>query len=125
METKARYAFIGVFTLAVVVAGFAFVYWLNSAGGLRQTASYRIRFETPVAGLLKGAAGLFIGDRILLWMERKGWIYYRSFEPRITGGVRGAMGTFQEIVEPQIREVKEEQSQRREARSDQESPSDG
>lgn len=64
METKARYAFIGAFTLAVIVGGFAFVYWLNSAGGLRQTAPYRIRFETPVAGLLKGAAVLFNGIRV-------------------------------------------------------------
>jgi phospholipid/cholesterol/gamma-HCH transport system substrate-binding protein len=64
METKARYALIGVFTLAVIVGGFAFVYWLNSAGGLRQFAAYRIRFETPVAGLLKGSAVLFNGIRV-------------------------------------------------------------
>ena len=64
METKARYARIGVFTLAVIVGGFAFVYWLNSAGGLRQLAPYRIRFEMPVAGLLKGSAVLFNGIRV-------------------------------------------------------------
>jgi hypothetical protein len=64
METKARYALIGLFTLAVIVGGFAFVYWLNSAGGLRQSSPYRIRFETPVAGLLKGSAVLFNGIRV-------------------------------------------------------------
>jgi phospholipid/cholesterol/gamma-HCH transport system substrate-binding protein len=64
METRARYALIGLFTLAVIVVGFAFVYWLNGAGGLRQYAPYRIRFETPVAGLLKGSAVLFNGIRV-------------------------------------------------------------
>ena len=39
MEIRARYVQMGAFTLAVLVAGFAFVYWLNNAGGLRDRAS--------------------------------------------------------------------------------------
>ena len=35
MEIRARYVQVGAFTLAVLVAGFAFVYWLNNAGALR------------------------------------------------------------------------------------------
>ena len=64
METNARYVRIGLFTLAVIVAGFLFVYWLQGAGGLRRFATYEIRFETPVSGLLKGSAVLFNGIRV-------------------------------------------------------------
>jgi phospholipid/cholesterol/gamma-HCH transport system substrate-binding protein len=52
METRARYTLIGLFTLSAVVAVFAFVYWLNHAGGLTQQALYRARFENTVSGLL-------------------------------------------------------------------------
>jgi len=30
METRARYVQMGAFTLAVIAAGFAFVYWLSN-----------------------------------------------------------------------------------------------
>ena len=64
MEIRARYALIGAFTLAVIGAGFAFVYWLNTAGGLGQRAHYRVSFDSPVSGLLKGSAVLFNGIRV-------------------------------------------------------------
>ena len=64
MEIRARYVQMGAFTLAVIVAGFAFVYWLNNAGGLRERALYRVRFEGSVSGLLAGSAVLFNGIRV-------------------------------------------------------------
>src|SRR5262245_3026080 len=64
MENRARYVAIGLFTLGVTLAGFLFVYWLQSAGGLRQRAFYQVRFDSPVSGLLKGAAVLFNGIRV-------------------------------------------------------------
>jgi phospholipid/cholesterol/gamma-HCH transport system substrate-binding protein len=64
METRARYIVIGLFTLAVVVAGFLFVYWLQNVGGLQRQATYKIRFESPVSGLLKGATVHFNGIRV-------------------------------------------------------------
>jgi len=64
MEIRARYVQMGVFTLAVIAAGFAFVYWLNSAGGLRDRAIYRVRFDSSVSGLLRGSAVLFNGIRV-------------------------------------------------------------
>jgi phospholipid/cholesterol/gamma-HCH transport system substrate-binding protein len=64
METDARYVRIGLFTLAVIVAGFLFVYWLHGAGGLRSLAIYQVRFESPVSGLLKGSAVHFNGIRV-------------------------------------------------------------
>jgi len=64
VEIRARYVQMGTFTLAVLVAGFAFVYWLNNAGSLRDRAVYRVRFEGSVSGLLKGSAVLFNGIRV-------------------------------------------------------------
>jgi phospholipid/cholesterol/gamma-HCH transport system substrate-binding protein len=64
MENRARYVAIGLFTLGVTLAGFLFVYWLQNVGGLGQRAFYQIRFESPVSGLLKGAAVLFNGIRV-------------------------------------------------------------
>ncbi len=64
MEIRARYVQIGAFTLAVLAAGFFFVYWLNNAGALRQRVVYRVQFEGPVSGLLRGSAVLFNGIRV-------------------------------------------------------------
>lgn len=64
METGARYVFMGLFVLAVIVGGFAFVYWLHSTGGLTERAAYRIRFEDSVSGLRVGSAVLFNGMRV-------------------------------------------------------------
>lgn len=64
METRARYALIGLFTVAVVLAGFAFVYWIQNAGGLGQRSVYRVRFDGSVSGLLVGSNVLFNGMRV-------------------------------------------------------------
>lgn len=64
MEIRARYALIGAFILAAIGAGFTFVYWLNTAGGLGQRTHYRIAFDGPIAGLLRGSAVLFNGIRV-------------------------------------------------------------
>lgn len=63
METRARYILIGAFTLACLVGGFAFVYWVQHVGGLGVRALYNIRFEQPVSGLITGANVLFNGIR--------------------------------------------------------------
>jgi phospholipid/cholesterol/gamma-HCH transport system substrate-binding protein len=64
MEIKARYTLIGTFTLAVIAAGFLFVYWLNGSGTLRYGTRYQIRFENTVSGLLPGSAVWFNGVRV-------------------------------------------------------------
>ena len=64
MEIRARYIQMGVFALFVLVAGFAFVYWLNNAGALRDRAVYRVLFEGSVSGLQRGSAVLFNGIRV-------------------------------------------------------------
>jgi phospholipid/cholesterol/gamma-HCH transport system substrate-binding protein len=64
METRARYALIGAFMLAVIAASFAFVYWLENKGGFGQRDYYQVRFESSVSGLLVGSAVLFNGIRV-------------------------------------------------------------
>jgi len=63
MENTARYTVIGVFTLVCILAGFAFVYWIQNVGGLGERALYNVRFEQPVSGLTEGSNVLFNGIR--------------------------------------------------------------
>jgi phospholipid/cholesterol/gamma-HCH transport system substrate-binding protein len=64
METRARYALIGLFMLAVIAGSFAFVYWLENKGGFAARETYDIRFQSSVSGLLVGSAVLFNGIRV-------------------------------------------------------------
>lgn len=64
METRARYALIGLFILAVIFASFAFVYWTENKGGFSNRDVYRVRFQGSVSGLLEGSAVLFNGLRV-------------------------------------------------------------
>jgi len=64
METRARYALIGLFMLAVIGATFAFVYWLENKGGFGERETYRVQFESAVSGLVVGSAVLFNGIRV-------------------------------------------------------------
>lgn len=64
METRARYALIGLFILALIAATFGFVYWLENKGGFAERETYRIKFQGSVSGLLVGSAVLFNGIRV-------------------------------------------------------------
>jgi len=64
MEIRARFVLIGLFALAVIVAGFGFVYWMENTAGLGKRTSYRVRFEQSVSGLLLGAPVQFNGIRV-------------------------------------------------------------
>ncbi len=64
MEFNARYTLIGVFTLALCVAIFMFVYWLNNTGGFGKQVEYRVRFSVPVSGLAEGGNVLFNGLKV-------------------------------------------------------------
>ncbi len=64
METRANYALIGLFTIAVIAAAFGFVYWFS--GGERGQARQNIRivFSGSVAGLSQGSSVSFNGLRV-------------------------------------------------------------
>ena len=64
MEIRARYVLIGAFVLAVIVAGFGFVFWLENTGGLGERTRYEVRLENSVSGLLLGSAVQFNGIRV-------------------------------------------------------------
>lgn len=63
METRANYALIGAFTLAVIAAAFMFVFWFSHGAptGVRQI---QIVFSSSVSGLSRGAQVLFNGVRV-------------------------------------------------------------
>jgi len=64
METRARYALIGLFLLAVIIVSFAFVYWLENKGGFGERTAYQIHFGGSTSGLLVGSSVLFNGIRV-------------------------------------------------------------
>ena len=64
METRAPYALIGLLVLTAIGAVFGFVYWLSNTGGLGEQRVYRVQFDTPVSGLVVGAAVLFNGIKV-------------------------------------------------------------
>ncbi len=64
METKANYALVGVFTLAVLAAAFGFVYWFSGLGGGGDRRELRIVFSGSVTGLTRGSNVLFNGFRV-------------------------------------------------------------
>lgn len=63
MEIRARYTLMGAFTLVVIAMIFAFIYWLNNAGGLGNRREVRVVFHS-VSGLLPGSAVFFNGVRV-------------------------------------------------------------
>lgn len=64
METKANYVLIGLFTLAVVIGVFGFIYWFQNIGGAGERTYYRIVFDGSVSGLRTGGTVLFNGIRV-------------------------------------------------------------
>ena len=64
METKANYIVTGLFTLAVIVGAFGFIFWFQNAGGNGNNAAYRVVFDGSVSGLRNGAAVTFNGIRV-------------------------------------------------------------
>ena len=64
METRANYVLIGLFTLAVVLGVFGFIYWFQNIGGSGERSFYRVRFEGSVSGLRTGSSVMFNGIRV-------------------------------------------------------------
>jgi phospholipid/cholesterol/gamma-HCH transport system substrate-binding protein len=64
METRANYALVGMFTLAVLAAAFGFVWWFSGLGGGQDRREVRIVFSGSVTGLTPGSSVLFNGLRV-------------------------------------------------------------
>jgi hypothetical protein len=59
---------------------------------------------------------LYLIDRLLCWLESRGWIHYRKIKPRQT--MRAGFNAFQQFVEPQIVHIIEDREQRNALESD-------
>lgn len=64
METRAHYVAIGSFTLLVIAAAFAFVYWFRGSDGRSNTVNYRVVFTGSVSGLSKGSLVMYNGLKV-------------------------------------------------------------
>jgi phospholipid/cholesterol/gamma-HCH transport system substrate-binding protein len=64
METRANYALIGIFTLAVIATGFLFVLWFSGGDTGKGRQAVQIVFSGSVSGLSKGSVVTFNGLRI-------------------------------------------------------------
>lgn len=64
METRANYAIIGAFTLAVVFGAFAFVFWFSGVEKPSGLHLYKIVFGGSISGLATGNPVLFNGVKV-------------------------------------------------------------
>lgn len=67
--------------------------------------------------LLLALAGLLALDRLLRWMEHRGWIYYRLRKPS-SGGALNALAEFQAMLQPNAQQVVIARQERRDERDD-------
>jgi phospholipid/cholesterol/gamma-HCH transport system substrate-binding protein len=64
METRANYALIGGFTLAVIASAFLFVFWFSGSGKPTGLTVYKVVFTGSISGLSRGGSVLFNGVRV-------------------------------------------------------------
>jgi phospholipid/cholesterol/gamma-HCH transport system substrate-binding protein len=64
LETRAHFALIGLFVLAIIFAGFGFVWWLTMGANTTQLTSVRLIFTGSVSGLSRGSVVRFNGLRV-------------------------------------------------------------
>lgn len=64
METRANFALIGAFTLAVIAAAFGFVFWFSGPSKAARRVPYDIIFTGSVSGLSRGGGVTFNGLRV-------------------------------------------------------------
>lgn len=73
---------------------------------------------------LVAAAALALADQVLLWMERRGWIYWRRRKAGIgAASTAGMMGELHALFSPTHRHVSEEKERRLVLREDEKSGS--
>jgi phospholipid/cholesterol/gamma-HCH transport system substrate-binding protein len=64
METRANFALIGAFTLAVVFGAFSFVFWFSGSGKTAQYQTYELIVRGSVDGLTPGSVVQFNGLKV-------------------------------------------------------------
>ncbi|UGQ39399.1 DUF6191 domain-containing protein [Rhodococcus aetherivorans] len=72
-----------------------------------------------LAGAVALVAAVLLLDRIGLWAERRGWVYWRRNRPPVHGsGAAGLFGEMQALFSPSHRHVIDEGRSRQMSRSD-------
>ena len=70
-----------------------------------------------------GIAGvLFAFDRLMLWMEKKGWVYWRRSKQGGGSGVGNALLEVQSLIEPNKRHVVEMMREEKKEQADSGAP---
>jgi phospholipid/cholesterol/gamma-HCH transport system substrate-binding protein len=64
LETRANYVLVGIFTMAVLLASFGFVYWIARGSSSAESAMLEIRIPGSVTGLSVGSLVLFNGIKV-------------------------------------------------------------
>lgn len=64
METRANYALIGLFSLAVIFGAFFFAYWFTGASHQEVRKHFVVHFTGSVSGLTSGGSVLFNGLKV-------------------------------------------------------------
>ncbi|MFF7636208.1 DUF6191 domain-containing protein [Kitasatospora sp. NPDC008050] len=73
-------------------------------------------------GVAAAVPALFLTDQALLWMERRGWIYWRKREAEVgAGSMFSVINEIQTLLSPSQRHVAEEKERRLVLREDAES----
>jgi hypothetical protein len=65
---------------------------------------------------------LYILDRLLLWMESKGWVYWRRAKGRPGGAMTGVFLSIQEMVQPGALEAAEHRAAKKQEQDDSGAP---
>ncbi len=81
METRANFALIGAFTLAVVFAAFAFVFWFSGTGKTALYQTYELVVRGSVDGLTQGSVVQFNGLKV-------GSVTHMEIDPKDPGQVK-------------------------------------
>jgi hypothetical protein len=85
-----------------------------AAAATQPDSGWAAKVAVALFGLIAAA---FLLDRVGLWMEKRGWIYWRQ-KKRDTGGggaMAGMLTGFQKIIEPQIEHRQQVMEERNEA----------
>jgi phospholipid/cholesterol/gamma-HCH transport system substrate-binding protein len=64
VETRANYILVGIVTIAVLLASFAFVYWIARGGESQNMVPLEVRIPGSVTGLTVGSQVLFNGIKV-------------------------------------------------------------
>lgn len=57
----------------------------------------------PILIILAIIVGLVLFDRVCLWLESKGWLYWRKNKPDCRGGIGNALQELNSMLAPSTR----------------------